>query len=190
MNLEQFGVDVKYHHHEVGGSGQLEIEVSLGDMLKLADDTLAAKYVIRNTAAENGVSATFMPKPVYGEAGNGMHVHMLLRKDGKNLFYQQGTYANLSKTAMYFIGGLLKHVRALCAFTNPSTNSYKRLLPGFEAPATVGYALANRSSVIRIPSYAKSPDVKRFELRSPDATCNPYNTFLPKREISVPKLSS
>jgi len=177
MNLEQFGVDVKYHHHEVGGSGQLEIEVSLGDMLKLADDTLAAKYVIRNTAAENGVSATFMPKPVYGEAGNGMHVHMLLRKDGKNLFYQQGTYANLSKTAMYFIGGLLKHVRALCAFTNPSTNSYKRLLPGFEAPATVGYALANRSSVIRIPSYAKSPDVKRFELRSPDATCNPYYAY-------------
>ncbi|MBQ1506600.1 MAG: type I glutamate--ammonia ligase [Erysipelotrichales bacterium] len=176
-NLKKFGVKVKYHHHEVGGSGQLEIEVSLGDMLKLADDTLAAKYVIRNTAVQNGVTATFMPKPVYGEAGNGMHVHMLLRKEGKPLFYEEGTYANLSKTAMYFIGGLLKHVRALCAFTNPSTNSYKRLLPGFEAPTTVGYALANRSSVIRIPSYAKSPDDKRFELRSPDATCNPYFAY-------------
>ena len=175
--LTDLGVKVKYHHHEVGGSGQLEIEVALGDMLKLADDTMTAKYVIRNTAVKNGFTATFLPKPIYGEAGNGMHVHMLLKKDGRPAFYEKGTYGDLSKTAMYFIGGLLKHVRALCAFTNPSTNSYRRLLPGFEAPATVGYALANRSSVIRIPSYAKSPNDKRFELRSPDATCNPYYAY-------------
>ena len=175
-NLSLFGVEVKYHHHEVGGSGQLEIEVELGDMLKLADDTLAVKYVIRNTAAINGVSATLMPKPVYGEAGNGMHVHMIVRKNGKNVFYGN-EYAGLSQTALYFIGGLLKHVRALCALTNPSTNSYKRLLPGFEAPVTIGYALANRSSVIRIPGYAKNSEKKRFELRSPDATCNPYLAY-------------
>lgn len=175
-NLDLFGVKVKYHHHEVGGSGQLEIEVELDDMLKLADDTLAVKYVIRNTAAINGVTATLMPKPIYGEAGNGMHVHMLIKKNGENVFYGN-EYAGLSQTALYFIGGLLKHVRALCALTNPSTNSYKRLLPGFEAPVTIGYALANRSSVIRIPGYAKNSDKKRFELRSPDATCNPYLAY-------------
>ena len=176
-NMKKFGLEVKYHHHEVGGSGQQEIEVELGEMLKLADDTMAAKYIIRNTAVANGFTATLMPKPVYGEAGNGMHVHMLLKKDGKPIFYAEDTYAGLSQTAMYFIGGLLKHVKALCAFTNPTTNSYKRLLPGFEAPVTVGYALANRSSVIRIPSYAKTPEKKRFELRSPDATCNPYFAY-------------
>ena len=175
-NLNLFGVKIKYHHHEVGGSGQLEIEVELDDMLKLADDTLAVKYVIRNTAAINGVTATLMPKPIYGEAGNGMHVHMLIKKNGENVFYGN-EYAGLSQTALYFIGGLLKHVRALCALTNPSTNSYKRLLPGFEAPVTIGYALANRSSVIRIPGYAKNSDKKRFELRSPDATCNPYLAY-------------
>ena len=155
----------------------MEIEVELEDMAKLADDTMNAKYLIRNVAALNGVSATLLPKPVYGEAGNGMHVHMLLKKDGKNIFYKKGTYANLSKQAMYFIGGLLTHINSLCAFTNPTTNSYKRLVPGFEAPVTVGYASANRSAVIRIPSYAKSEDVVRFELRNPDAMCNPYLTF-------------
>ena len=175
--MKDYGIDVKYHHHEVGGSGQMEIEVELEDMAKLADDTMSAKYLIRNVAALNGVSATLLPKPVYGEAGNGMHVHMLLKKDGKNIFYKKGTYANLSKQAMYFIGGLLKHINSLCAFANPTTNSYKRLVPGFEAPVTVGYASANRSAVIRIPSYAKSEDVVRFELRNPDAMCNPYLTF-------------
>lgn len=176
-NLKQFGVRVKYHHHEVGGSGQQEVEVELGDLLKLADDTMAAKYVIRNTAKQHGMTATFMPKPVYEEAGNGMHVHILLRKDGRPVFYDENGYAGLSETALYFIGGLLKHVKALCAFTNPSTNSYKRLVPGFEAPVTIGYALANRSSVIRIPGYARQPETKRFELRSPDGTCNPYYAF-------------
>ncbi|MEE3409108.1 MAG: glutamine synthetase, partial [Erysipelotrichaceae bacterium] len=177
MSMKDWGIDVKYHHPEVGGSGQMEIEVELSDMIRLADYTMNAKYLIRNVAAENGMSATLMPKPIAGEAGNGMHVHMLLKKDGKNIFYEPGNYANLSKTAMYFIGGLLKHIDSLCAFCNPSTNSYKRLVPGFEAPVTVGYASANRSAVIRIPSYAKSEDVVRFELRNPDATCNPYFAY-------------
>lgn len=175
--MKDAGIEVKYHHHEVGGSGQLEIEVELGDVAKLADDTMIAKYLIRNTAVENGLTATLMPKPIHQEAGNGMHVHMMLKKEGKNVFYQKGNYANLSDTAMYFIGGLLKHIRSLCAFSNPSTNSYKRLVPGFEAPVTIGYASANRSAVIRIPSYAKGEDSVRFELRNPDATCNPYLTF-------------
>ena len=177
LELAKWGVDVKYHHHEVGGSGQLEIEVELGEMTRLADATMAAKYVIRNTAAANGMTATLMPKPIYGEAGNGMHVHMLLRKNGQPVFYDPDGYGQLSRTAMHFIGGLLKHARSLCAITNPSTNSYKRLIPGFEAPVTIGYAMANRSAVVRIPAYVKSPDKKRFELRNPDAMCNPYFAY-------------
>lgn len=177
INLEKFGVKVKYHHHEVGGPGQLEVEVELGEMTHLADGTMAAKYVIRNTAVQAGKTVTFMPKPIYGEAGSGMHVHMLLKKDGKPLFYDEKGYGQLSETALYFIGGLLKHVGSLCAFTDPSTNSFKRLVPGFEAPVTVGYAMSNRSAVVRIPAYAKSPMHKRFELRNPDATCNPYYAY-------------
>lgn len=115
-----------------------------------------------------------MPKPVYGEAGNGMHVHMLLLKDGEPVFSDDNGYSHLSENAHYFMGGLLKHIASLCALTNPSTNSFKRLVPGFEAPVTVGYATSNRSAVIRIPAYAKSPKLRRFELRNPDATCNPY----------------
>ena len=177
MAMEEFGIEVKYHHAEVGGCGQMEIEVELGDMLKLADDTMSAKYIIKNEAILEGKSATLMPKPLAGEAGNGMHVHMLLRKDGKPVFYDPDNYAQLSKEAMWFIGGLLTHARSLCAITNPSTNSYKRLVPGFEAPVTIGYAMANRSAVVRIPAYAKTPDTKRFELRNPDATCNPYYAY-------------
>ena len=172
--MSDAGIDVKYHHHEVGESGQLEIEVELGEAAKLADQTILAKYIIRNTAQIHGLIATLMPKPVYGEAGNGMHIHMLLKKDGKNVFYDQKNYGKLSQTALYFIGGILSHVRSICAFTNPTTNSYKRLVPGFEAPVTIGYAMANRSAVVRIPAYVKSTDKIRFELRNPDATCNPY----------------
>lgn len=177
MLLEDWGVKVKYHHHEVGGPGQLEIEVELGDMVDMADKTMIIKYVVKNAAVADGKTATFMPKPLYNEAGNGMHVHMLLFKDGKPLFYDKDGYSGLSETAHYFIGGLLKHASSLCAFTNPSTNSFKRLVPGFEAPVTIGYATSNRSAVIRIPAYAKSPETKRFELRSPDATCNPYYAY-------------
>ncbi|MDO4940990.1 MAG: type I glutamate--ammonia ligase [Erysipelotrichaceae bacterium] len=174
--MNEYDIPVKYHHHEVGGSGQLEIEVEMGDVIKMADDTIMAKYIIKNVAREFDMSATFMPKPIFNEAGNGMHVHMLLRKNGKSVFYEKGKYSNLSTTAMYFMGGILKHIKSLCAICNPTTNSYKRLVPGFEAPTTIGYATANRSSVIRIPSYAKKENT-RFELRNPDATCNPYLAY-------------
>ena len=175
--MEEHGIKVKYHHHEVAGPGQLEIEVEFGELTEMADKTMLTKHIIKNQAMREGRSATFMPKPIYGEAGNGLHVHILMFKDGKPLFYDEDGYSQLSDTALYFIGGLLRHVSALCAFTNPSTNSFKRLLPGFEAPVTVGFATANRSSVIRIPAYAKAPDVKRFEIRCADATCNPYYAF-------------
>ena len=174
MLMEEAGIHVKYHHPEVAASGQFEIEPLLGEMSKMADATMMVKYIIKNTAAKYGKSATLMPKPIYGEAGNGMHVHMLLLKDGKPVFADDAGYARLSKTAHYFMGGLLKHISALCAITNPSTNSFKRLVPGFEAPVTVGYATSNRSAVIRIPAYAKEPKERRFEIRNPDATCNPY----------------
>ena len=174
MLMEEAGIPIKYHHPEVGASGQFEIEPMLGVMSTMADATMMIKYIIHNTALKYGKSATFMPKPVYGEAGSGMHVHMLLMKDGEPLFSDDNGYSHLSKEAHWFMGGLLKHINALCAITNPSTNSFKRLVPGFEAPVTVGYATSNRSAVIRIPAYAKSPKSRRFELRNPDATCNPY----------------
>lgn len=177
LMLADWGIDVKYHHHEVGGPGQVEIEVELGSMTDMADKTMILKYVVRNAAVAAGKTATFMPKPIYQEAGNGMHVHMLLRKDGKPLFYDEAGYSGLSKEAHWFMGGLLMHARSLCALTNPSANSFKRLVPGYEAPVTIGYATSNRSAVIRIPAYAKAPDSKRFELRNPDATCNPYYAY-------------
>lgn len=177
MLMEDWGIRVKYHHHEVGGPGQLEIEVELGEMVDMADKTMITKYIVKNAAAKEGRTATFMPKPVYQEAGSGMHVHMLLFKEGRPVFYDKDGYSSLSQTAHYFIGGLLKHAPSLCAWTNPSTNSYKRLVPGFEAPVTIGYATSNRSAVIRIPAYAKAPEDKRFELRSPDATANPYYAY-------------
>jgi len=177
MMMEDQGIMVKYHHHEVGGPGQIEIEVEFGGMLEMADKTLMAKHIIKNAAVAENKTATFMPKPIFAEAGNGLHVHMHLFKDGNPLFYDENGYSQLSDTALYFIGGLLTHARALCAFTNPSTNSYKRLVPGYEAPVTIGYATANRSSVVRIPGYAKDPADKRFEFRSPDGTCNPYYAY-------------
>ncbi|MDD3349982.1 MAG: type I glutamate--ammonia ligase [Eubacteriales bacterium] len=177
MLLEERGVAIKYHHHEVGGPGQLEIEVEPGPMCEMADKTMLIKYIIKNAAFNAEKTATFMPKPLYGEAGNGMHVHMHLFKDGKPIFYDEKGYSGLSQTALYFIGGLLKHARALCALTDPSTNSYKRLVPGYEAPVSICYATANRSAVIRVPDYAKAPDQKRFEIRNPDATCNPYYAY-------------
>ncbi|MBQ8828258.1 MAG: type I glutamate--ammonia ligase [Clostridia bacterium] len=174
LQMQKAGIPIKYHHPEVGAAGQFEIEPMLGQMSKMADNTMMIKYIIHNTALKYGKAATFMPKPVYGEAGNGMHVHMLLLKDGEPVFSDDNGYSHLSETAHYFMGGLLKHIASLCALTNPSTNSFKRLVPGFEAPVTVGYATSNRSAVIRIPAYAKTPKMRRFELRNPDATCNPY----------------
>ena len=172
--MEEAGIPVKYHHPEVAASGQFEIEPMLGEMSKMADATMIIKYIIKNTAAKYGKSATLMPKPIAGEAGSGMHVHMLLLKDGEPIFSDDNGYSHLSETAHYFIGGLLAHIGSLCALSNPSTNSFKRLIPGFEAPVTVGYATSNRSAVIRIPAYAKEPRERRFEIRNPDATCNPY----------------
>ena len=177
MLMEKQGILVKYHHHEVGGPGQLEIEVEMGPMLDMADKTMLTKHIVKNSAIAEHKTATFMPKPIYAEAGNGMHVHIQLWNGGNPLFYDADGYSQLSETAVFFIGGLLTHARALCAFTNPSTNSYKRLVPGYEAPVTIGYATSNRSSVIRIPAYAKGPDKKRFELRSPDGACNPYYAY-------------
>ncbi|HYF83513.1 MAG TPA: type I glutamate--ammonia ligase [Clostridia bacterium] len=175
--LEELGMPIKYHHHEVGGPGQHELEVEPGKMKDMADKTYLLKYVVKNMAIQNGKSATFMPKPMYGEAGSGMHVHMWLYKDGKPLFYDKNGYSGLSQTALYFIGGLLKHSPALLGFTSPSTNSYKRLVPGYEAPVSICFATSNRSAVIRIPGYGNKPESKRFEFRSSDATCNPYLAY-------------
>jgi glutamine synthetase len=172
--IEAQGIKVRYHHHEVGLSSQQEIETELLAFPKICDDTMVMKDIIRRTALEYGLTATFMPKPVYNQAGNGMHFHIMLHKRGRNIFYKKGGYADLSDAAIWFIGGILKHGRSLVAFTNPSTNSFKRLLPGFEAPVKLFYGLANRSAAIRIPRYANTPETKRFEFRTGDATCNPY----------------
>lgn len=173
-HMEDLDIKIRYHHHEVGLSSQQEIETELLDFPKICDDTMVMKDIIRRTALEYGLTATFMPKPIYNHAGNGMHFHMMLRKNGKNIFYKKGGYADLSDEAIWFIGGILFHGRALVAFTNPSTNSFKRLLPGFEAPVKLFYGLANRSAAIRIPKYANTEESKRFEFRTGDATCNPY----------------
>ncbi len=172
--IEQVGCPVRYHHHEVGLAGQQEIETTLVNFELIVDRMMYIKDIIHNTALRNGLTATFMPKPLYDEPGNGMHFHIQLRKQGRNVFYKKGGYADLSDDALYFIGGILSHGRSLAAFTNPSTNSYKRLLPGFEAPVKLFFGLANRSAAIRVPSYATSEAAKRFEFRTGDGTCNYY----------------
>ncbi|MDQ7817524.1 MAG: type I glutamate--ammonia ligase [Melioribacteraceae bacterium] len=172
--LSKFRINVKYHHHEVGERGQQEIETYFSDLLTTADNIVTAKYVLFNFARQKDLFITFMPKPMYQQAGNGMHLHMFLTKKGKNAFYKKGAYGNLNDLAFYFIGGLLKHAPALSAFTNPSTNSYKRLVPGYEAPVALTYGQGNRASAIRIPKYISNPDEVRFEYRPPDATANPY----------------
>ena len=175
--LQERGVRVKYHHPEVGGPGQQEIELESGPMREIADHTMLVKYIVKNAAFKAGKTATFLPKPLWGEAGSGMHVHIQLFKQGEPLFFDPAGYSGLSQTALYFIGGLLYHVPALCALVNPSTNSYKRLVPGYEAPVNICYATANRSAVIRVPDYARDASAKRFEIRNPDATGNPYLTY-------------
>jgi len=172
--IESLNIDVRYNHHEVGLSSQQEIETELLPFPKACDDTKIIKDIVRRVSLENGLTATFMPKPVYGEAGNGMHFHIMLKKNGKNIFWNKGGYADLSDEAIWFMRGILLHGRSLAAFTNPSTNSYKRLLPGFEAPTKLFFGLANRSAAIRIPKYANTEETKRFEYRTGDATCNPY----------------
>lgn len=172
--LEQMGVPVKYHHHEVGGPGQCEIETPMMGLLPAGDATMLIKYVVKMTAHRHGQTATFMPKPLYGEAGSGMHFHQHLFKQGKNLFYDPEGYGCLSQEALYYIGGLLYHGAALLAITNPSTNSYRRLVPGYEAPVNAFFSLGNRSAAVRIPKYANQPDTARLEFRPPDATGNVY----------------
>ncbi len=178
LAIENIGIDVKYHHHEVGGPGQHEIEVKMADALTLGDGTMKIKYLIKNIAHRHGKIATFMPKPMYGEAGNGFHVHMQLFKNGKSIFAgPEDNYAGLSDIALNFMGGVLKHTPALMALNAPSTNSYKRLVRGFEAPVVICFASSNRSAVIRIPGYATAPEKRRFEFRPGDASGNPYLNF-------------
>lgn len=172
--LEENDIPVRYHHHEVGGPGQSEIEINLQPIDLVGDMTTWAKYFIKMTAKYRGRTATFMPKPLYNEAGSGMHFHQMLFKGGKPLFYDKNGYAGLSELALHYIGGILKHGASLLALTNPSTNSYKRLIPGFEAPVNLFFSLANRSAAIRVPKYAVKPEEKRMEFRPPDATCNVY----------------
>lgn len=172
--LKEQGIKVKYHHHEVGERGQQEIETYFSDLLTTADNIITAKYILFNFAEARDLHITFMPKPMYQQAGNGMHLHFYLTKNGKNVFYKKGEYGNFSELGRYFIGGMLKHGAALSAFTNPSTNSYKRLVPGFEAPVALTYGRGNRASAIRIPKYVSNTKETRFEYRPPDATANPY----------------
>ncbi|OIP58760.1 MAG: type I glutamate--ammonia ligase [Ignavibacteria bacterium CG2_30_36_16] len=172
--LQKYKIRVKYHHHEVGERGQQEIENYFEDLLTTADNIVSTKYVLFNFARQKDLFITFMPKPMYQQAGNGMHLHLYLTKNGKNAFYKKGDYGNINELGRFFIGGMLKHARALSAFTNPSTNSYKRLVPGFEAPVALTYGQGNRASAIRIPKYVSNPDETRFEYRPPDATSNPY----------------
>jgi glutamine synthetase len=177
IEAEKMNIPIKYHHSENGGPGQVEIEVNFAGIKEMADRTMKMKNLLNLTAFSMRKSVTFMPKPFVDECGNGMHVHIQLKNDNEWIMYDENGYSSLSDTALYAIGGILKHARALTAITNPSTNSYKRLVPGFEAPVTVGYATSNRSAVIRIPGYTVQPDEKRFELRSPDATANPYLAY-------------
>jgi glutamine synthetase len=172
--IEECGVQVRYHHHEVGGPGQSEIEILTDTLTNAGDKAQLIKYMVKMTARQHGRTVTFMPKPLYNEAGSGMHFHQHLFGGKKPLFFDPKGYAGLSKLAMYYVGGLLTHGPALLAFTNPSTNSFKRLVPGFEAPTNLFFATANRSAAIRVPKYATKPRQKRIEFRPPDATCNPY----------------
>lgn len=175
--MQKAGITVEVHHHEVASGGQAEIDMRFDSLVTMADRCMIYKYVVKNVARKNGKVATFMPKPLFQDNGSGMHTHQSLWKDGENLFYDLNGYALLSQTAQYYIGGLLKHARALMAFCAPTTNSYKRLVPGYEAPVNLVYSMRNRSAAVRIPMYTDNPKSKRIEFRPPDCTCNPYLSF-------------
>lgn len=174
--LIECGIEVEAQHHEVASGGQGEIDMRFDDLVSMADKMMMYKYIIKNVARKYGKTVTFMPKPLFGDNGSGMHCHLSLWKGGEPLFTGNG-YAGLSDLALYAIGGLLKHAPSLCAFTNPTTNSYKRLVPGFEAPVNLAYSQRNRSAACRIPMYSPNPKAKRVEYRCPDPSCNPYLAF-------------
>ncbi|MEP7149233.1 MAG: type I glutamate--ammonia ligase [Acidobacteriota bacterium] len=176
LTLAEVGIDVECHHHEVATAGQCEIDFRFSNLLHTADNVMLFKNVVKNTAVAHGKTATFMPKPLYGDNGSGMHCHQSLWRDGDPLFAGD-QYAGLSEMAKFYIGGLLKHAPALVAFAAPTTNSYKRLVPGFEAPVNLAYSARNRSAAVRIPMFSQSPKAKRLEFRPPDPSCNPYITF-------------
>ena len=176
LALEGVGIEVETSHHEVATAGQCEIDMKFNKLLPMADQLMWFKYVVKNVAKQAGKSATFMPKPLYGDNGSGMHVHQSIWKDGKPLFAGDA-YAGMSDMALHYIGGVLKHARALAALTNPTTNSYRRLVPGYEAPVNLAYSSRNRSASIRIPMFSPSPKAKRIEVRFPDPSCNPYLAF-------------
>ncbi len=175
--LMAVGIDVEVHHHEVGAAGQAEIDMRFKPLLRMADQLQMYKYIIRNVAYQSGYTATFMPKPLFKDNGSGMHCHQSLWKSGSNLFFDKEGYALLSETALHYIGGILKHAAALLAFCAPTTNSYRRLVPGYEAPVNLVYSARNRSAAVRIPMYSSNPKAKRIEFRSPDPTANPYLAF-------------
>ena len=177
LKMIEAGINIEVHHHEVATAGQCEIDIKYNSLTKMADDLLLYKYIIKNMAKQNGMVATFMPKPLFADNGSGMHCHQSLWKDGKNLFFDKNGYALLSQTAKYYIGGLLKHANSLMAFCAPTTNSYKRLVPGYEAPVNLVYSARNRSAAVRIPMYTDNPKSKRIEFRPPDPSCNGYLAF-------------
>lgn len=177
MALESVGVAVEVHHHEVATAGQAEIDMRFASLLRMADQIMIYKYIVKNVARQNNMTATFMPKPLFEDNGSGMHVHISLWKGERNIFFDEAGYAQLSDTARFFIGGLLHHAPALLALAAPTTNSYRRLVPGFEAPVNLAYSQRNRSAICRIPMYSRSPRAKRIEFRAPDPSCNPYFCF-------------
>jgi glutamine synthetase len=174
--MQQLGIIVEAQHHEVATAGQAEIDMKFAPLLAMADQLIKYKYVVKQVARQNGLTATFMPKPLFEDNGSGMHTHQSVWKDGKPLMAGEG-YAGFSELGLYYIGGILQHSQALAAFTNPTTNSYKRLVPGYEAPVNLAYSSRNRSAACRIPMYSPSPKSKRVEVRYPDPSCNPYLAF-------------
>src|SRR6266853_525390 len=177
LEMQKAGIRIEVHHHEVGTAGQTEIDMRFGTLVKMADQVLKYKYIVKNVCYRNGYTATFMPKPIFGDNGSGMHTHQSLWNDDSPLFYDKDGYALLSEMCRHYIGGLLKHAPAILAFPASTTNSYRRLVPGYEAPINLVYSQRNRSACIRIPMYSPNPRAKRVEFRSPDPSSNPYLTF-------------